>query len=68
MNIHKDLERCFGVLQVQWAIIRNPSHYWEIETIKDILMAFVMMHNMILENKSSLGLKNMFGEGGVIGV
>jgi hypothetical protein len=56
------------VLQVQWAIIKNPSHYWEIETMKDILMAFDMMHNMILEDKSSLGLKNMFGEGGVIGV
>jgi hypothetical protein len=36
--------------------------------IKDILMDFVIMHNMILKDKSSLGLENMFGEGGVIGV
>jgi hypothetical protein len=27
-----------------------------------------MMHNMILEDKSSLSLENMFGERGVIGV
>lgn len=31
-------------------------------------MAFVMRHNMILEDKSNFGLENMFGEGGVLGV
>jgi hypothetical protein len=27
-----------------------------------------MMHNMIVEDKSNLGLENMFGEGIVIGL
>jgi hypothetical protein len=43
-------------------------HHREIEIVKDILIVYVMMHNMIGEDMSSLGLENMFGEGGVIGV
>jgi hypothetical protein len=41
---------------------------WEIQIVKDILIVYVMMHNMIVEDKSNLGLENMFGEGGVIGL
>ncbi len=48
----KDVEHCFGVLQVQIAIIVNPCHQWDYETIVDILMACVViiLHNTILED------------------
>jgi hypothetical protein len=39
-------------LQVQIAIIVNPCHEWDYETIVDILMACVViiLHNMIFED------------------
>jgi hypothetical protein len=64
----KDIEKgCRGV-HAWWAIVKSPSHHWEIQIVKDILIVYVMMHNMIVEDKSNLGLKNMFGAGGVIQV
>ena len=47
----EDVERCFGVLQSRWGIIQNPSRQWDLNTIKDILMACVIMHNMIIEDE-----------------
>ena len=47
----KDVERCFGVLQSRWKIIQNPSCQWDLNTIEDILMACVIMHNMIFEDE-----------------
>ena len=47
----KDVERSFGVLQSRWAIIENPSRQWDLNTINDILMACVIMHNMIIEDE-----------------
>ena len=47
----KDVERCFGVLQSRWRFIQNPSHQWDLNTIKDIYMACVITHNMIIEDE-----------------
>ena len=35
----KDIERCFGVLQSRWAIVRGPAYGWNREQIRDILTA-----------------------------
>jgi hypothetical protein len=47
----KDVERAFGVLQAQFAIVRGPARFFHLETIKDIMMACIILHNMIIENE-----------------
>ncbi|GLT53669.1 hypothetical protein SLA2020_269260 [Shorea laevis] len=49
-SARKDVERAFGVLQARFAIIRRPARFWELETLKDIMMACVILHNMIIED------------------
>jgi hypothetical protein len=47
----KDVERAFGVLQSCFAIIRGPAHFFQIETLKDIMTACIILHNMIIEDE-----------------
>lgn len=47
----KDIERAFRILQVQFAIVRGPAKFWDQEILWYIMMACVIMHNMIIENK-----------------
>jgi hypothetical protein len=47
----KDVERAFGVLQSRFAIIRGPARNWHMDTIKHILYACIILHNMIVEDE-----------------
>ncbi|KAF8377156.1 hypothetical protein HHK36_030529 [Tetracentron sinense] len=47
----KDVERAFGVLQARFAIVRGPACFWECNTLKDIMKACIIMHNMIVEDE-----------------
>ncbi|XP_042405049.1 uncharacterized protein LOC121995357 [Zingiber officinale] len=47
----KDVERAFGVLQSQWAMIRGPRRFWYKDNLKDIMYIYVILHNMIIENE-----------------
>jgi hypothetical protein len=47
----KDVERAFGVLQSRFAIVRGLAHLWDEDTLGDIMMACIIMHNMIVEDK-----------------
>jgi hypothetical protein len=47
----KDVERAFGVLQARFAIVREPAHIWDTETLAFIMRACVIMHNMIVEDE-----------------
>jgi hypothetical protein len=58
----KDVERCFGVLQSRWGIIQNPSRQWDLNTIKDIFIARVIMHNMIIEDERDQELEPIIAE------
>ena len=49
----KDVERAFGVLQSQFAIIKGPARFWAKRTLHDIMSACVIMHNMIVEDEYS---------------
>ena len=40
------IERCFGLLKMRWAILRNCSFYG-IETHTDIISACCLLHNLI---------------------
>lgn len=47
----KDVERAFGVLEARFAIIRGPARFWDKETLREIMTACVIMHNMIIEDE-----------------
>ncbi|CAL8162131.1 unnamed protein product [Prunus armeniaca] len=47
----KDVERAFGILQAQWAIVRGPAHMWRKEQLHSIMMACIILHNMIVEDE-----------------
>ena len=47
----KDVERAFGVLQSRFAIVRGPTRFFQIKTLKDIMMACIILHNMIIEDE-----------------
>nr|XP_034569929.1 putative nuclease HARBI1 [Setaria viridis] len=47
----KDVERAFGVLQSRFAIVRGPARFWDEATLRQIMRACVIMHNMIVEDE-----------------
>jgi hypothetical protein len=56
-NMRKDVERCFGVLQVKFQVIANCSRQWNREVIANVLITCVVFQNMIIENEASENLK-----------
>ena len=50
----KDVERAFGVLQSQFAIIAGPTRFWEKHVLHDIMITCIIMHNMIIEDERDL--------------
>ncbi|KAF5450133.1 hypothetical protein F2P56_030508, partial [Juglans regia] len=50
-STRKDVERAFGVLQARFAIIRGPVRFYDRQTLKEIMMACIILHNMIVEDE-----------------
>jgi hypothetical protein len=50
----KDVERAFGVLQAQFAIVSFPSRGWHHSNLQRIMRCCVILHNMIIENKQEM--------------
>ncbi|KAF8397043.1 hypothetical protein HHK36_018681 [Tetracentron sinense] len=50
-SARKDIERAFGVFQMRFAIVREPSHFWDLPTLRDIMKACITMHNMKVEDE-----------------
>ena len=46
----KDVEHSFGVHQARFAIMRRPACFFHLETLKDIMLACIILHNMIVED------------------
>ena len=47
----KDVERAFGVLQTQFAIVRGSARFFYHETLQDIMKVCIILHNMIIEDE-----------------
>jgi IMP dehydrogenase/GMP reductase len=47
------VQRAFGVLQAQFVIVRGPARMWDKATLRQIMTACVIMHNMIIEDERS---------------
>ncbi|XP_040997165.1 uncharacterized protein LOC121243165 [Juglans microcarpa x Juglans regia] len=50
-SVRKDVKRAFGVLQARFAIIREPARFFHIKTLNDIMMTYVILYNMIIEDE-----------------
>ncbi|KAL9661783.1 hypothetical protein QQ045_026611 [Rhodiola kirilowii] len=50
-SYHKDVERCFGILQSRWAIVRHAGMCHRKSVLKTIMLACIIMHNMIVEEE-----------------
>lgn len=48
----KDIERAFGVLQAMWHIIAMPSRFESIEKMQTVMRCVVILHNMMVEDRS----------------
>ncbi|XP_068304281.1 uncharacterized protein, partial [Pyrus communis] len=46
----KDVERCFGILQARWAIVRAVARIFDVEALRSIMMTCIILHNMIVED------------------
>ena len=51
------MERAFGVLHARWEIVKNLVRQWDFDTISNIMMACIIMHNMITEDEQGLHLE-----------
>ena len=57
VGARKYIELAFGVVQARWKIVKNPVWQWDLGTIRKIMMACIIMHNMIIENEWNLRLE-----------
>ncbi|XP_057724086.1 uncharacterized protein LOC130940055 [Arachis stenosperma] len=54
----KYVERAFGVLQARFPIIRGPAHFWEKKKLANIMRAYIILHNMIVEDEKDSYAEN----------
>jgi hypothetical protein len=47
-------------MESQFATIQNPSKLWQMDTIYEIMIVCVIMHNMIIEDKRDNNLEPLF--------
>ena len=60
-SARKDVERAFGALQASFTIVRGPTRFWDEETLADIMKAYIIMHNMIIEDEGDIGNNDFDG-------
>lgn len=47
----KDVERCFGILQARFSILRGGARLFKKETLRSIMMTCIILHNMIVDDE-----------------
>ncbi|XP_021821639.1 protein ALP1-like isoform X2 [Prunus avium] len=56
----KDVERCFGILQARWAIIRGAARMFDEEVLRSIMMTCIILHNMIVEDEYDYNSEDVY--------
>ncbi|CAL9005022.1 unnamed protein product, partial [Prunus brigantina] len=56
----KDVEKCFGILQARWAIIRGVARLFDEEVLMSIMMTCIILHNMIVEDEYDFDAEDMY--------
>jgi hypothetical protein len=56
----KDIERAFGVLQSHWVIVCGPISGRQHESLKYIMKACIIMHNMVIDNERGMKLSTLY--------
>ncbi|CAL9000531.1 unnamed protein product, partial [Prunus brigantina] len=56
----KDVERCFGILQARWAIIKGAARMFDEKVFRSIMMTCIILHNMIVEDEYDNDAPKMF--------
>ncbi|CAL9000437.1 unnamed protein product [Prunus brigantina] len=56
----KDVERCFGIIQARWVIIRGATCMFDEEVLRSIMMTCIILHNMIVEDEYNYDAPNVF--------
>nr|GEW28143.1 protein ALP1-like [Tanacetum cinerariifolium] len=51
-SAQKYVKRAFGVLQGRWGLIQQPVRAYEFNTLRRIMYAGIIMHNMVLEDQN----------------
>lgn len=46
------------MLQARFTMIRRPLRFWYVDTMKHIMMACVILHNIIVEDERELNFSN----------
>jgi len=52
-STRKNVEKAFGVLKYRFAIICGPSRSWHIDTMNNIILTCIILHNMIVEDEQN---------------
>ena len=45
------MERCFGIFQACWTIVRGDAKLFDLESLQSIMMTCIILHNMIVEDE-----------------
>ncbi|CAL8991248.1 unnamed protein product [Prunus brigantina] len=56
----KDVERCFGILQARWAIIRGAARLFDEKVLISIMMTCIILHNMIVEDEYDYDVEEVY--------
>lgn len=56
-GVRKNIERAFGVLQGKWLILQGSARFWGIDTLQDIMMTCLILHNMIIDDERHSNLE-----------
>lgn len=56
----KNVERAFGVFQARWEMVRNPIRAWDLDTVSDIMIGCIILHNMIVQDEQHGDFEGIF--------
>jgi Plant transposon protein len=60
-SARKAVECAFGILQSRFAIVRQPARSWNKSTLKSIITACIILHNMNIEYNQGHGIQQSAG-------